>query len=83
LAGQLLGEYDANGSPVYETVYLGQTPVGVIKQAGTSEGNNIAVTLYNVHADHLATARVITRQADQAGRSGRPLLPELVTDAAQ
>lgn len=64
--GQLLGEYDAAGTPVYETIYLGATPVGVIKQSGTAASNDIAVNLYNVHADHLGTARVITRQSDQA-----------------
>ncbi|WP_341922299.1 Ig-like domain repeat protein [Polaromonas sp. YR568] len=63
--GQLLGEYDANGAPVYETVYLGSMPVGVLKQAGSAANGDIAVTVYNVNADHIATARVITQQ-DQA-----------------
>jgi RHS repeat-associated protein len=61
-AGQLLGEYDANGAPIYETIYLGALPVGAIKQTGTAATSDIAVTLYNVHADHIATARVITKQ---------------------
>jgi RHS repeat-associated protein len=65
-AGQLLGEYDANGNPIYETVYLGNTPVGVLKQTGTTASANIVTSIYNVHADHLGTPRVITRQADQA-----------------
>jgi len=60
--GQLLGEYDANGAPVYETVYLGNLPVGVLKQAGSAANSDIAVTVYNVHADHIATVRVITQQ---------------------
>lgn len=60
--GQLLGEYDANGAPVYETVYLGSMPVGVLKQAGSAATSDIAVTVYNVHADHIATARIITQQ---------------------
>jgi len=63
--GQLLGEYDSNGAPVYETVYLGGMPVGVLKQAGSAANGDIATTMYNVHADHIATARVITQQ-DQA-----------------
>ncbi|WP_341922218.1 Ig-like domain repeat protein [Polaromonas sp. YR568] len=63
--GQLLGEYDANGAPVYETIYLGSLPVGVLKQTGTAANSDIATTVYNVHADHIATARVITQQ-DQA-----------------
>lgn len=64
--GQLLGEYDANGAPIYETVYLGSLPVGVMKQTGTAGGNNIAVSLYSVHADHLGAPRIVTRQSDKA-----------------
>lgn len=64
-AGQLLGEYDATGSALYETLYLGSTPVGVLKQSGSAAGGNLAVAVYNVHADHIDTPRVITRQ-DQA-----------------
>ena len=60
--GQLLGEYDANGAPVYETAYLGSLPVGALKQTGSAANSDIATTVYNVHADHIATARVITRQ---------------------
>ncbi|MBC5785079.1 Ig-like domain repeat protein [Ramlibacter sp. USB13] len=60
--GQLLGEYDANGTPLYETIYLGTTPVGVLKQTGTAANSDLAVTPYNVHADHLDTPRVITKQ---------------------
>jgi RHS repeat-associated protein len=61
-AGQLLGEYDANGSPIYETIYLGSLPVGALKQIGSAVTSDIAVTLYNVHADHIATPRLITKQ---------------------
>jgi RHS repeat-associated protein len=61
-AGQLLGEYDANGSPIYETIYLGSLPVGAIKQTGSAATSDIAVSLYNVHADHIATPRLITKQ---------------------
>ena len=61
-AGQLLGEYDAAGAPIYETIYLGSLPVGVMKQTGSAAGSDIAVNLYNLHADHIATPRVITRQ---------------------
>lgn len=65
-AGQLLGEYDAAGTPIYETIYLGSLPVGVMKQTGSAATSDIAVNLYNLHADHIATPRIITRQADQA-----------------
>jgi RHS repeat-associated protein len=60
--GQLLGEYDATGAPIYETIYLGSLPVGVMKQTGSAATGDIAVSLYNLHADHIATPRIITRQ---------------------
>ena len=49
-AGHLIGEYDANGQALQETVWLGDTPVAVLK----------AGVLYYVHADHLDAPRVIT-----------------------
>jgi RHS repeat-associated protein len=64
--GQLLGEYDATQAPIYETIYLGSTPVGVMKRTGTAAGNNLALTVSNLFADHIDTPRVITRQSDQA-----------------
>jgi len=64
-AGKLLGEYDANGTPLYETIYL-NIPVGVIKQTGTAGAANIAISLYNVSTDQLGAPRVITRQSDEA-----------------
>lgn len=63
--GQLLGEYDAAGNPVYETIYLGSLPVGVLKQTGSAANSDISTTVYNVHADHIATPRVITQQDEQ------------------
>ena len=63
--GKLLGEYDANGVPVHETIYMG-IPVGVIKQTGTAAGSNIAIGLYNVSTDQLGAPRMITRQSDEA-----------------
>jgi RHS repeat-associated protein len=61
-AGQLLGEYDATGAPIYESIYLGSLPVGVMKQTGTAATSDITTMLYNLHADHMATPRIITRQ---------------------
>jgi RHS repeat-associated protein len=63
--GQLLGEYDANGTPIYETVYLNSTPVGALKQTGTAANGNIAVAIYNMYADQIDTPRVITQQDHQ------------------
>ena len=34
--------------------------------AGTGGGNNISVTVYSVHADHLGAPRIVTRQSDKA-----------------
>ncbi|MCZ8257732.1 MAG: RHS repeat-associated core domain-containing protein, partial [Polaromonas sp.] len=63
--GKLLGEYDANGTPLYETIYLGN-PVGVIKQTGTAAGSDIAISLYNISTDQIGVPRIITRQSDEA-----------------
>ncbi|UUZ47448.1 hypothetical protein LP420_29860 [Massilia sp. B-10] len=45
-AGQLLGEYSNNGAAVQETVYLGTTPVAVLRG-----------DVYYVYADHLDTTQ--------------------------
>lgn len=52
----LLGEYQADGTPVTEYVWFGDTPVAVLK---TDPGNPAAVQIYAIHADHLDTPRVI------------------------
>jgi len=64
-SGKLLGEYDANGTPLHETIYLG-LPVGVVKQTGTAGASNIAIYLYNVSTDQIGAPRIITRQSDEA-----------------
>jgi len=52
-AGHLVGEYDAaTGNPIQETVWMGDTPLAVVKGSGT----------YYVHADHLNTPRQINDQ---------------------
>jgi RHS repeat-associated protein len=65
---QLLGEYDAAGVPIYEIVYIGSTPVAVIKQTRTGSGTslNVATTISFVYADHLDTVRLIVRSSDHA-----------------
>ncbi|MBI3773004.1 MAG: hypothetical protein HY272_09930 [Gammaproteobacteria bacterium] len=47
--GQLIGEYDQTGTPIQETIYLGNLPVAVVK-------NNV---VYRLYADHLNTPRAI------------------------
>jgi RHS repeat-associated protein len=64
--GHLLGEYDANGSPIYETVYFGDVPVGVMKQTGAASSSTLQVNMSNVYSDQINTPRVITRNSDQA-----------------
>ena len=60
-AGHLVGEYDATGKAVYETVYLGAMPVAALTQPAIGQ-----TTVSYVYADHLNTARVIVRPVDQA-----------------
>jgi RHS repeat-associated protein len=52
--GHLLGEYDAAGRPIQETVYLGDLPVAVLKPGPQG------TVVYYVYADHLNTPRAIT-----------------------
>ncbi len=54
-AGHLLGEYNQNGTPIQETVWLGDMPVAVMS------GSNH----YYVYTDHLNTPRAI---ADGMGK---------------
>jgi RHS repeat-associated protein len=65
--GHLLGEYNASGVPIYEVVWLGDQPVGVIKQTRTGSGTtlNVQTRLDAIYADHLNTPRVIARTTDQ------------------
>ena len=62
--GRLLGQYDANLTPIHETVYFGDTPVAVMKQSGTP--GTLQVQSHFVYADQINTPRVITRASDQA-----------------
>ena len=57
--GHLIGEYDAYGAPIQETVYLGDTPVAVLG------GTTPAPVVYPIYTDHLNTSRVITDQTNK------------------
>ena len=61
--GHLIGEYDNASNPVYEVVYLNDTPVAVITQTRTGSGGtlNVVTKLSYLYADHLDTPRVIVR----------------------
>jgi RHS repeat-associated protein len=56
----LIGEYDATGGLIEETVWLGDLPVAVLKPNGTG------ISVYYVHTDHLNTPRRISRPSDNA-----------------
>ncbi len=63
-SGRVLGEYDANLVPVYETVYTDVGPVAVVKQDRSTQ---VVQTQVNyVYADQIGTPRVITRNTDNA-----------------
>lgn len=66
--GRLLGEYDASGAPVSETVWIGDVPIAVIRQSRSGEGASLSVqtSVAFVYADHLGAPRVIARSADHA-----------------
>lgn len=53
-AGHLIGEYDAIGAVIQETVWLGDLPVAVFQASGSS------APAYYVYADNLGTPRGIT-----------------------
>jgi RHS repeat-associated protein len=55
----LIGEYNADGTPITEYVWLGDIPVAVIKPDGTG------FKIYAIHTDHLDTPRVILDASGQ------------------
>jgi RHS repeat-associated protein len=61
--GRLLGEYNATGGVIQETVYLEGTPVSVLKQAMTGSPAVATTVLHYVYADHIATPRIVTSAA--------------------
>jgi RHS repeat-associated protein len=55
-AGQLIGEYDATGSPLSEHVYFSGAPIALQQGSAT----------YYAHSDHLGSPRVITDSTNTA-----------------
>ena len=53
-----MGEYDATGALIEETVWLGDIPVATLRPNGS------AVAIYYVHSDALNTPRQVTRPSD-------------------
>jgi len=65
--GRLVGEYDQAGTPIQETIYLGDMPVAALKPtatAMTSGKMSPPTELFYVYADHIHTPRTITRASD-------------------
>jgi len=59
-AGHLIGEYDASGAAIEETVWLGDLPVAVLKPNATS------FDVFYIWTDNLGTPRLITDTANQS-----------------
>ena len=57
--GKLLGEYDASGTPIQETLYLNDLPVAILKPNGPN------TDIFYIYADQLNTPRVITDTTNQ------------------
>lgn len=55
---RLLGEYDANGKVLQETIYLGDLPVAVL--VSTASGSELRY----VYSDHLSAPPALTRASD-------------------
>ena len=65
-AGHLIGEYDASGTMIQETVYLGDMPVAVLTQSIDTTGPILVTSTnaYYLYADQINTPRVITQASD-------------------
>lgn len=57
-AGHLIGEYNDSGALIQETIWMGDTPVGTIRQ------NGAGTDLFYIHSDHLSVPRRISRPGD-------------------
>jgi RHS repeat-associated protein len=64
--GKNIGVYHAGLHVVHETIYLGDTPVAVLKQVGRRTGPTAQLSISNAYADQTNTVRVITRAGDEA-----------------
>ena len=65
-AGHLIGEYDANGKMIEETVYLDDLPIAVLTQTvtGTAPNQTTTTNVNYIYADHINTPRIIVRATD-------------------
>ena len=65
--GHLLGEYDQNGSPVREYIWLDDQPVAVFTPDPTmgTNANSAAPLVYFIYADHLNTPRAVVDSSNR------------------
>lgn len=77
-AGHLLGEYDAQGDLIQETVWLGDSPVATLRPDGSG-----GIDIFYVHTDHLNTPRRVTRPVDNVVVWRWQSAPFGATDAEQ
>ncbi|MRV76627.1 type IV secretion protein Rhs, partial [Duganella sp. FT92W] len=64
--GHLLGEYDAAGAVLQETVFLEDMPVGVLKQAASGTPMVVTTSVGYIYSDHINTPRVVTEDASNS-----------------
>lgn len=50
-AGHVLGEYDSTGAPLYEVIWLGDTPIGVIRTTFSAATSTYAAATDTVFVD--------------------------------
>ena len=60
-SGHLIGEYSGTGTLIQETVWFGDIPVATLRP-----GPGGSIEIFYVHADYLATPRLVTRPSDNA-----------------
>jgi RHS repeat-associated protein len=59
---QLIGEYDAKGAIIEETIYLGNLPAAVFKPANAARPLNSGI--YYIYSDQINAPRLITDEKD-------------------
>ena len=63
--GHLLGEYDAHGRAILETVYLGGLPVAVLDGTNCFDEGRTATNIHYVSPDNLGVPHVITDERNR------------------
>ncbi len=64
-AGHLIGEYDAHGRTIHETVYLGDLPVAVLDGTNTFGEFRTPTNVHYISSDNLGSPHIITDQANR------------------